>query len=118
MASSTTKPVAIVSAISEKMSRLKPSRYITPKVPMIDTGTAMLGMIAARRSARKTVTMAMTSNTAITSVFSVSNSEARIVMLRSEARVMSISAGMAAASCVSALFTPSTVSMILAPGWR
>ena len=29
MASSTTKPVEMVSAISERLSRLKPSRYIT-----------------------------------------------------------------------------------------
>ena len=34
MASSTTNPVEMVSAISERLSMLKPARYITPKVPM------------------------------------------------------------------------------------
>ena len=48
MASSTTKPVATVSAISDRLSRLKPSRYIAPKVPISDSGTATLGTSAAR----------------------------------------------------------------------
>ena len=48
MASSTTKPTQSVSAISERLFRLKPSRYITAKVPMIESGMAMLGMIVAR----------------------------------------------------------------------
>jgi hypothetical protein len=43
MASSTTNPVEIVNAMSERLSTLKPSRYMTPKVPMSDTGTATLG---------------------------------------------------------------------------
>jgi hypothetical protein len=50
MASSTTKPVATVSAISDRLSRLKPSRYIAPKVPISDSGTATLGTSAARES--------------------------------------------------------------------
>ena len=40
IASSTTKPVATVSAISDRLFRLKPHRYMTPKVPISDTGTA------------------------------------------------------------------------------
>ena len=38
IASSTTKPVAIVSAISVKLLIEKPARYMTPKVPTSDTG--------------------------------------------------------------------------------
>ena len=38
MASSTTKPVEIVSAISERLSMLKPNRYITAKVPISEDG--------------------------------------------------------------------------------
>ena len=49
MASSTTKPVEIVSAISVKLFRLYPSRYMTANVPTIDSGTATLGMIVARK---------------------------------------------------------------------
>ncbi len=47
MASSTTKPVAMVSAISVRLLIEKPARYITPKVPTSDSGTTMLGMIVA-----------------------------------------------------------------------
>ena len=44
MASSTTKPVAMVSAISDRLFRLKPSRYMTPKVPTSESGTATAGI--------------------------------------------------------------------------
>src|SRR6267378_757419 len=37
IASSTTKPVAIVNAISERLLRLNPARYITAKVPTSDS---------------------------------------------------------------------------------
>jgi hypothetical protein len=53
MASSTTKPVAMVSAISDRLSRLKPARYMTAKVPASDTGTATLGMSVARAVAQE-----------------------------------------------------------------
>ena len=60
MASSTTKPVEIVSAISDRLLRLKPSRYIAANEPMIDTGTATLGTAEARTSRRNTNTTRMT----------------------------------------------------------
>ena len=47
IASSTTKPVEMVSAISDRLSRLYPSRYIAPNVPTSDSGTATLGMMVA-----------------------------------------------------------------------
>src|SRR5258706_529461 len=42
IASSTTNPVEIASAISERLSRLKPSRYMPPNVPTSESGTARL----------------------------------------------------------------------------
>ena len=56
MASSTTKPVEMVSAISDRLSRLKPTRYITANVPISETGTATVGISVARglRRNRKT----------------------------------------------------------------
>ena len=36
MASSTTKPVATISAISDRLFRLKPARYMKPKVVTIE----------------------------------------------------------------------------------
>ena len=53
IASSTTKPVAMVSAISDRLLRLKPSRYITPNVPTSDSGTDRLGMMVAARAAQE-----------------------------------------------------------------
>jgi len=47
IASSTTKPVAIVSAISVRLLIENPTRYITPNVPTSDSGTATLGMSVA-----------------------------------------------------------------------
>ena len=118
IASSTTKPVEIVRAINDRIFKLKFIRYMAPNVPMIETGTAMLGMIAERKSPRNRKTMIVTSTTAMTSVRSVSLSEARIVGLRSKAILTLIAAGMAASSGSSSALTRSTVSMMLAPGWR
>src|SRR2546422_738842 len=59
MASSTTKPVEIVSAISVRLLRLYPRRYIAANVPTKDSGTATLGMIVAdglRRNRKITIT--------------------------------------------------------------
>ncbi len=52
MASSTTRPVARISAISEKLFSEKPNRYITAKVPTSDTGTARVGISEARKLPR------------------------------------------------------------------
>ncbi|MNP30005.1 hypothetical protein D3C76_1230590 [compost metagenome] len=52
MASSTTRPAARISAISESTLREKPIRYITAKVPTSDTGTASAGISEARRLPR------------------------------------------------------------------
>ena len=50
MASSTTKPVASVSASSDRLSRLKPKKYMPAKVPMAATGSTTAGMKVARAS--------------------------------------------------------------------
>src|SRR4029077_14589032 len=81
--SSTTKPVAMVSAISERLFRLNPHRYMTPKVAISDTGTATLGISVARQLRRKMNTTSTTRQTATISVRSTSRSDARIVVVRS-----------------------------------
>ena len=43
----------MVSAISDRLSRLKPSRYITANVPMSDSGTERLGMMVAGHVAQE-----------------------------------------------------------------
>ena len=118
MASSTTKPVEIVSAISERLLRLKPSRYIAAKEPTIDTGTATLGTAEARTSRRNTNTTRMTNATEVMSVRMVSLSEPRMVIERSTTICRSTSPGSAAISFGNSAFTLSTAWMMLAPGSR
>src|SRR5471032_3159878 len=85
MASSTTKPVATVSAISDRLFRLKPSRYITPKVPSSDTTVATAGTKVARRLRRKALTTSTTRMMEMISVTSISCSDERIELVRSVA---------------------------------
>ena len=49
IASSTTNPVEIVSAINVRLLRLNPMRYMAPNVPTSDNGTAAAGMIGRRQ---------------------------------------------------------------------
>src|SRR6201986_2979130 len=88
MASSTTKPVAIVSAISDRLLRLKPNRYIAPSVPTSDSGTDRLGIRVARPLRRNTKITSTTRMTASDNSYSTSRTEARIVTVRSEKKIM------------------------------
>ena len=68
IASSTTKPVPMVSAISDRLSSEKPQKYITAKVAISDTGKATPAMMVARPERRNTSTTMTTSTTLSTSV--------------------------------------------------
>ncbi|MCY1346343.1 hypothetical protein D9M69_324260 [compost metagenome] len=118
MASSTTKPVAMVSAISVRLLIEKPDRYITPKVPISDSGTAKLGISVAemlRRNRKVTIT---TRATASISSNCTSFTEARMVVVRSVSTCTSRLPGRVACSCGSMVLMRSTTSITLAPGWR
>ena len=62
IASSTTKPVETVSAISERLSSRKPDRYITPSVPASEASTAAAGIAVARQLCRNRLTTTTTSS--------------------------------------------------------
>ncbi len=118
IASSTTKPVAIVSAISDRLLRLNPARYMNARVPTSDSGTDRLGIRVAdglRRNRKMTRT---TSTTARPSSNSTSATEARIVLVRSVSTATSTAAGSAARRLGSSAVMRSTTSITLAPGWR
>ncbi len=83
MASSTTKPTESVSAISEMLSRLKPSRYIAAKVPTTDMGSARLGMTVAGMLRRKRKMTMTTRHTVKTSVNFTSATDSRMEVERS-----------------------------------
>ena len=118
MASSTTKPVAMVSAMIDRLFRLNPARYITARVPTSDSGTDRLGIRVARASPKKAKITATTSTTAKASSICTSRTEARMVRVRSVSTVMSSEFGRVSRSCGSSTLIRSTTSMTLAPGWR
>ena len=119
IASSTTKPVAMVSAISDRLSRLKPSRYIAAE--RADDARA-----ARPRRDQRRADVAQEQEHDHRDQHDRDHQRALGVAQRgADGRAcgrwrwsMSMSAGIAACSCGSAAFTLSTVSMMLAPGWR
>ena len=118
MASSTTKPVATVRAISVRLFTEKPAKAITPKVPRIETGTTTAGISVTRMSRRKRKTTNVTRTTERMSERSTSCSELRIVTERSIAADISMPLGMSACNAGIWALMRSTVSMMFAPGWR
>src|SRR6266705_6243361 len=93
IASSTTKPVAIVIAISDKLLRLNPARYMTASVPTKDNGTERLGITVAEAVRRNRKITSTTSTTARPSSNSTSATEARIVVVRSVNTATSTASG-------------------------
>src|ERR1700722_15957477 len=118
MASSTTNPEPMVSAISDRLLRLKPHRYITAKVPISDSGTDRLGMIVAGMLRRNRKITSTTSATASDSSNSTSLTEARMVLVRSDSTVTSTLTGMELRISGSTLRIWLTTAITLAPGWR
>ena len=77
MASSTTMPMVTTRPNSEMLFRLKPTAAITAKVPMMETGTSIIGRIMAFQSCRKTSTTRPTRATASNMVFTTSVIDSR-----------------------------------------
>src|SRR5471032_3265270 len=94
MASSTTNPTAMVSAISERLSRLKLSRYIAAAEPASASGTVTLGISVAQKLRRNRNTTITTSAMVSARVNSTSETEARMVVVRSRIVVTSTEGGM------------------------
>ena len=118
MASSTTKPVATISAMSERLFRLNPSMYMAANVPISEIGIATAGMSVARAFLRKMYTTRITRATEMSSVRSTSRSAARIVLVRSIITLRSTLAGSVDCSSGMSAVMPSTTSMMLALGCR
>src|SRR5580693_610539 len=83
IASSTTNPVEMVSAISDRLSTLYPTRYMMENVPSSEIGTATLGMNVAHALRRKTKTTSTTSKTEMIKLISTSCTDARMVTVLS-----------------------------------
>ena len=118
IASSTTKPVATTSAISDRLLRLSPSSHIAASVPASDATIATAGTSVARHERRKAATTSTTSAIEASRLTSTSCNEARIVRVRSEATSSLMSAGSAACNAGICARIASTTWMMFAPGAR
>ena len=67
MASSTTKPIERISAIIDRLFRLKSSSYITANVPRMENGSAIAGIIVAETLCRNRK-ITPTTSTSVTSI--------------------------------------------------
>ena len=116
MASSTTKPTAMVIAMSDRLSRLNFSGSITAVVPRSASGITTLGISVARTLRRNRKITPTTRAMVISSVISTSVTEARMVWVRSARTWTPMAGGMSACRPGSALLILLTVWMTLAPG--
>ena len=85
---------------------------------MMETGTAIAGMIVAQRLRRNTKITPTTRPIVSSSVNCTSATEARMVVVRSEITEILIVGGIDSSSCGSAALIACTVLMTLAPGSR
>src|SRR5262245_4328786 len=113
MASSTTKPVAIVSAINDRLFRLNPKSDMAPKVPTRDSGTATAGMIVAATVRRKRKITITTSPTDSISSNWTSSTDPRMVTVRSVSTATCTEDGNDACSCGNSCLMRSTTAMTL-----
>ncbi len=118
MASSTTNPVPIVKAISDRLSRLKPEKYMMPNEVIKDSGSATPAISVARIERRNSSTTSVTSTTLRTSVNCTSWTEARMVTVRSLTTARSTPAGIERLSFGISARIWLTTSITLAPGCR
>ena len=118
MASSTTKPAPMVSAIRVRLLVETPARCMKPKVPISDSGTARLGISVAGRLRRNRKVTNTTNPTAKASSHCTPRTDARMLSVRSVRMRTCTAAGRLAVSCGSRALTWSATAMTLAPGWR
>ncbi len=114
MASSTTKPTEIASAISERLSIEKPASHMPAQVPASASGTDMPAAMVGITRRRKANTTTMTSTAVASSVHCMSCTLARMVLVRSTRVEISTPAGIHCFSSGISAFTRSTVSITLA----
>ncbi|MNO67917.1 hypothetical protein D3C76_587340 [compost metagenome] len=118
MASSTTNPTEMTMATRVRLFRLKPSTYISAQLAISDTPSTLDTTRVADHWRRNSAITPITRATAIIRVSSTSCSEARMVWVRSCSTDTSTEAGSISCSLGRAASTRSTVSTMLAPGWR
>ena len=119
MASSTTKPLAIVSDMRERLSSENPNRYIPASVPTSDSGTERLGMMRRRQIAEKHEDHQDDQHDSEPEIeLHVGYRGADRGGLIGQRSSRRRAAGSVCSSFGSTAFTASTTAMTLVPGWR
>ena len=114
IASSTTKPIAMTSAISDRLFKVKPRTYMIANAPASDSGTARPAINVGASRRRNSSMVSTTRPRLISSEICTSMTEARIVGVRSRNGVSCASLGSQARSSGSSALTESTVAMTFA----
>ena len=118
IASSTTNPVATVSAISVRLLIENPARYMKAKVPTSDSGTATAGISVADSVRRnRKITMTTSATASINSNWTAAT-DASMVVVRSDSTSRLTAPGRPSRSAGNCARIRATVSSTLAPGWR
>ena len=118
MASSTTKPTERVSAISDRLSRLYPRRYIAENVPMMENGRARLGITVADKFRRKRKMTSTTRHSVMSNVVWTSFTDWWIETERSYRVLIWTDAGSCGARLATVAFAASATCTVFVPGWR
>jgi hypothetical protein len=118
MASSTTNPVEIVSAIRVRLLMLKSNMYIAANVPIRASGTAMPAMKVAAKVRKKTKMTPTTRPMVSSNSNLTSATDARMVLVRSVRMVMEIDGGSDRLNFGNCALMLSTTWMMFAPGCR
>jgi len=118
MASSTTKPTDRVSAMRVMLLTEKPRAYMAAKVPMMERGSARLGMMVADRFRRKRKMTMITRPMVSSRVNLTSATDSLIVSERSKRTLSSTAAGSVSRKEGICFLMLLTTSMVLVPGWR
>ncbi len=118
MASSTTKPTDRVRASRVILLTEKSSRYMPAKVPMMESGSARLGMMVAERLRKNRKITRMTRKTVTSRVNLTSETDSRMELERSYMTLSSTAPGSCWRKLGSWARMLLTTSMVLVPGWR
>ena len=118
IASSTTKPIDRMSAIIERLSRVKPITCITANVPRMENGSASAGMSVADPLCRKRKITATTSTSVAIIVTWMSVKASRMFRERSPRTARWTEGGRSARNFGSSSRIASVTSMVLLPGCR
>src|SRR5206468_4606671 len=118
MASSTTKPMARIRAIMDRLSSVYPNTYITAKVPTSENGRARLGMTVAEKFLRNRK-ITITTRPSVRAMVNWMSRNEFLIDCEPSYRILRWTEGGSWAMIVGSNFLiASAMATALTPGWR